>query len=225
MKNSDVVLLLMASKTIGFNNREVQGLLNETLAVLVTNDQIDSIYRAHEHKYIDYRKSLKSGRKSIPRRIIRYAKKHSIRINLSDDKSLQYQDVSIVSFAMSIVMSRSRIKKADVSALVQSEFPEKPFKEINPIVERLNIEGYQVKSDEFVKKEVESDLLEFSCFIEGYGQVSIRKGTKTYFDRKTNRLVVKEGRLVEFLVLLLDRQNQLYSDDIQLAINKIDSLL
>src|SRR6056300_1181959 len=102
MNNSDVILLLMASKSIGFNNREVQDLLYETLSVTVTNDQIDSIFRANEHRYIDYRKSLKSGRKSIPRRIIRYAKKHSIRINLDTDKSLQHLDVAMISFALSI---------------------------------------------------------------------------------------------------------------------------
>ena len=215
----------MASKSIGFNNREVQDLLYETLSVTVTNDQIDSIFRANEHRYIDYRKSLKSGRKSIPRRIIRYAKKHSIRINLDADKSLQHLDVAMISFALSIVMSRVRIKKTDVSALVQSEFPEKSFKEVNPIIEKLTVEGYQTTSEEFIKNQVNGSLSEFSGFFEGYGEVNVRKGTKTYYDRKNNDLVVKEGKLVEFLLLMLDRQNQLYSDEIQIAINKIDSLL
>lgn len=38
-------------------------------------------------------------------------------------------------------------------------------------------------------------------------------------------LNIKDNKIVEFLVLLLDRQNQYYSDEIQMEINKIDSLL
>lgn len=225
MEQSDVVLLLMASKSLGFNNREVQGLLNETLSVKTSSEQIDSIYRAHEHKYIDYRKNLKSGKKTIPRRIIRYAKKYSIRIDLSNEQSLLYQDVAIISYAISSVMSRSRIKISEVSSLVHSEFPEKSFKEINQIIDKLFVEGYRVELKEFVKNEIDNDLTEFSSFIERYGLVNVCKGNRTFFDRRNNNLLVKDGKIMEFLVLLLDRQNQYYSEEVQSSINKVDSLL
>lgn len=225
MQNTDVILLLMVSKTIGFSNREVQGLLNDTLSVLVTNEQIDAIFRANEHKYVHYRKNLKTGRKTIPRRIIRYAKRNSIRIDIAEDNTLRYHDVAIISYALSIVMSRERIKKPSVAALVKDEFPEKSYDEINPIIDKLYVEGYSCVDEEFLKASANNEIPEFSRFVEGYGQVKVRDGHRTYFDRRTNDLAIKDSKIVEFLVLLLDRQNQYYSDEIQMEINKIDSLL
>lgn len=186
MQNTDVTLLLMVSKTIGFSNREVQGLLNDTLSILVTNEQIDSIFRANEHKYVDYRKKLKTGRKTIPRRIIRYAKRNSIRIDLADDNSLQYHDVAIISCALSIVMSRERIKKTVVADLVKNEFPEKSYDQINPIIDKLYVEGYSCVDEEFLKASSINGIPEFSRFVEGYGEVKVRNGQRTYFDRRTN---------------------------------------
>ena len=225
MQNSDVVLLLMVSKTIGFSNREVQGLLNETLSVLVTNEQIETIFRANEHKYVNYRKNLKKGRKTIPRRIIRYAKRNSISIDIAEDNSLQNYEITIISYALSVIMSRERIKKTDVSALVKEEFPDKPFDQINQLVDKLYVEGYSCVNQEFLRTSANKENTGFSSFIEGYGEVKVKKSDKTYFDRRTNELVVKDGKIFQFLVLLLDRQSQYYSDEIQMEINKIDSLL
>ena len=224
--NNDTVNFLVISKTLGFSDREIQNLLKSCFSVLVTAEQIESLYRANEHKYINYKKDVRANKKSIPRRIIRFAKKNSINLGLDQTTPANYK-TDVVSFAVSLILKNLSINVKDLSNYLKVEFPNTEIEKLDELIRYLRVEGYRFDGYEFSRVlDLERHAIASQVFVEGLGEIKIIRSDKTYFDRRRKLLVLKENvNPTEFLIRLLDRQNDFFSEEVQRCINKVDSIL
>ena len=226
MANNDAVNFIMISKTIGFSDRDIHLLLKSCFNVLVNDAQIAQIYRGGEHKYVNYKKDVRANKKSIPRRIIRYAKKNSLQIDIGGQTRSNH-NTDLVSHAVSLVLRSLSLEISVLQDMVKMEFPEISLHELKEVLESMNISGYTFNGKVFSKVQShEVSVGPSSLFIIGIGEVQVVRSEKTYFDRRRKLLAIRNGvDPMEYLVKILDRHNDYYSEEIQRFVNKVDSML
>lgn len=216
----------MISKIVGFQDMDVAELLKKEFNVHISSEKISKIFRANEVKYSSYRRELLSAKRTLPRRITKYAKANNIKISLNKADGVNNADIELISFAVSKILSVASMKSTDLEDILLDNFLQLKRDRAKIIIKKLRVDGYSKSEDGFDKIGFSKKMNETDpFFIEGIGKVHIIESDRTYFNKRTNTLCLAHGVAPEVYLTHLLKNIYLNENALIPFINKIDSLV